>query len=64
MENHAGVLQQRVQISALVSSRKQTNERVTGEKHEERQTDGNQTHDADNASHHVLRQTTRTDGNG
>ena len=60
MENHAGVLQQRVQISALVSSRKQ----VTGEKHEERQTDGNQTHDADNASHHVLRQTTRTDGNG
>ncbi len=63
MENHTRVLQQRVQVSAFVSSREQTNERVTGKEHEKRQADGNQTHNTDDAGHHVLREAARTDGN-
>lgn len=50
MENHTRVLQQRVQVSAFVSSREQTNERVTGKEHEKRQADGNQTHNTDDAA--------------
>ena len=59
MEYHTRVLQQRIQVAAFMGGREKTNKRITRQKHKECQTNRYETHNADDASHDFVRETTR-----
>ena len=54
MDDHARVLQQRVQVAAVGRRREQALERVGGEQHEQQEAAADQAHDAEHARHHAI----------
>ena len=59
VEDQARVLQQRVQVAAVLGGGQQALERVGGEQHEQQQADGDQAQHAEHARHHGLVQRAR-----
>ncbi len=52
VNDHSGILQQRIQVTPVGRGRQQALERVRREQHEQQEADRNQRHHAENARHH------------
>ena len=63
MEDHPGVLQERIQVRAFSGRREDAQERVRREEHEEEEPHADQTHDARHAGNHVFREALCREGN-
>ncbi len=62
MDDHAGILQQRIQVLALLGGGNEPLERVRGEEDEEEEARGDEAHDAEHARDEPLGQVAAEDG--